>query len=76
MQRPIVSKGVAHVSRILPKHTLEDGSPAIKGADGYTKAGEPIIESQATIDRIQRLNPSFKYGQGVLDEPEANAENS
>ncbi len=70
MQAPVIKKSVAHVSRVLPSHRLEDGSPAIKGADGYTPAGEPIIESQRTIDRIRRLNPEYglDYGDHVMDD--------
>ena len=67
------TQGVAHVSRKLPRHTLADGSPAVKGAAGYTAKGEPIIESQADIDRIERLNPDLVYDPHCLDEAEANA---
>lgn len=51
-------KGVGHVSRALPKWT--------EGADGYTKTGEPIVENQATIDRIMKKNPSLNYGEDAL----------
>ena len=73
-RRPQVAKSVAHISRVLPSHILEDGTRATKGADGYTAEGFPIIESQATIDRIERLNPTFTHGKDVLDECEGNAE--
>ena len=57
-QRAVVSRGVAHVSRALPRWTT--------GADGYTDKGEPIIEGQATIDRIMKKNPKLHYGEDAL----------
>lgn len=74
IQSPIISKGVGHVSRVLPAHKLEDGSPATKGADGYTEEGYPIIESQATIDRIEKLNPTYAHSKGAYDECNSHAE--
>ncbi len=68
-QRPIVKANVAHVAKTLPWGKREDGSPAIKGADGYTPEGRPIVESQATIDRIRRQNPEYGlgYGEDVIE---------
>jgi len=63
-----VKRGVGHIARSLPNHKLEDGSPAVKGADGYTPEGFPIVEGQATIDRIKRLNPEFDHGERVMDD--------
>ncbi len=57
-QRAIVSKGVGHISRALPRWT--------KGADGYTDVGEPIVDGQSTIDRIMKQNPDLHYGEDAL----------
>lgn len=57
-QRAIVSPGVAHVSRALPRWT--------EGADSYTAKGEPVVGSQATIDRIMKKNPKLHYGEDAL----------
>ncbi len=57
-QRAIVSAGVAHVSRALPRWT--------EGADSYTAKGEPVVESQSTIDRIMKKNPDLHYGEDAL----------
>jgi len=56
--RPVVSKGVGHVSRALPRWT--------EGADSYTAAGEPIITGQADIDRIIKKNPGLNYGDDAI----------
>ena len=72
--KPLVSGGVAHVSRILQAGFDEHGQPRTPGAAGYTKKGEPIIESQADIDRIMRLNPGYKYDKDIFEEPESNAQ--
>lgn len=70
----VVKSGVAHVARSLPHHLDENGEPVIKGAAGYTneqggKVRRPIIESQADIDRIRKMNPELglTYGDDTLD---------
>jgi len=69
-----VKAGVGHVARSLPHHLDENGEPVIKGAAGYTneyggKVRRPIIESQADIDRIRKMNPEMglTYGNDTLD---------
>ncbi len=56
----VVKKSITHISRVLPK-----GTP---GADGYTKEGYAIVQNQATVDRIRKLNPQYDYGESVVDE--------
>ncbi len=56
--RPVVSKGVGHVSRALPRWT--------EGADSYTDVGEPVITGQADIDRIIKKNPALRYGDDAI----------
>lgn len=59
-----VKGSVAHIARTLPRSTRPDGSPAVRGADGYTKEGFPIIESQQTIDRVKSMNPELHLQHG------------
>lgn len=63
-----IKAGVAHVSNTLPRGWNPDGSPVTPGASSYTPEGQPIIESQADISRIERLNPNFTYGKGLYED--------
>jgi hypothetical protein len=60
-----ISKGVAHISRSLPKWT--------KGASNYTKKGEPIIEGLRDIASIERANPQLEYNRDIFEEVDASA---
>jgi hypothetical protein len=60
-----ISKGVAHISRSLPKWT--------PGAGNYTEKGEPIIEGLRDVASIEKANPHLQYNRDAFEEADASA---